>query len=297
MSQIIEASKLNVNNVTATKPKLNKGKRLNSILLYSRDDESNKIPLYLETPEGLVSQFGLSKYEKGNTGTFDYSLPLSARSVISTEAANVENFFSQLKALDEFMIQFGIKYSKEIFKKEYTDEQRGIVEAMYKPCVRQKNDPEGNPYPANISPKIPKVWEENATGDGKPKVEVFLGSEAPMQITGWSDLVELIPKRTPVTVIMQPRIWFISGRYGVTLRVTHIKVLAVSKSGPPRGYAFSKSPAKIEDKETVQHNSTETTESGEGSEKEESVEKEESDDEEVIEDSDEDSEEIEEVET
>ena len=108
--------------------------------------------------------------------------------------------------------------------------------------------------------------------------------------------MELIPKRTPVTVITQPRIWFISGRYGVTLRVTHIKVLAVSKSGPPRGYAFS-SPAKIEDKETVQHNSTETTESGEGSEKEDSVEKEESDDEEVIEDSDEDSEEIEEVET
>ena len=53
MSQIIEASKLNVNNVTATKPKLNKGKRLNSILLYSRDDESNKIPLYLETPKVL----------------------------------------------------------------------------------------------------------------------------------------------------------------------------------------------------------------------------------------------------
>ena len=49
MSQIIEAETLNVNNVTATKPKLNKNKRLNSILLYSRDDESNKVPLYLET--------------------------------------------------------------------------------------------------------------------------------------------------------------------------------------------------------------------------------------------------------
>jgi hypothetical protein len=292
MSQIIAAKDLNVQNVTATRPKLNKGKRLNSILLYSENDSANKTPLYLETPEAIISQFGLSKYEKGNTGTFDYSLPLTARSAMNEESETVEHFFAQLKQLDEFMIQFGIKYSKEIFKKEYTEEQRGIVEAMYKPCVRQKNDQDGNPYPPNISPKIPKVWEENASGDGKPNVEVYLGSKAPIQINGWDDLSNMIQKRTPVTVIMQPRIWFVSGRYGVTLRITHIKVMAVSKSGPPRGYAFSKEPSKIQDNQT--ESSEEKVQSTE--EKEESDEVEEEDDEEIIEDSDDESEEIEEVE-
>ena len=297
MSTVITPRDFNATNISATKPKLNKYKRLQSLLLYSKDSGTSKSPLYIETPEGIISQFGLSRYEKGNTGTFDYSLPMTARSSLQSEADAIENFFEQLRGLDNFMIDYGVQFSKQIFGKEYTEEQRGIVEAMYSPCVRQKKDDEGNMYPPNISPKISKVYVENRQGDGTPDIEVYMGSESPLTVNGWQSLMDILPKRTPITAIMQPRIWFVSGRFGITLRVLQLKVLSVSKSGPPRGYSFSKPPAKLENKSTEQHEETTHVENSEELEETEVVESGDDDDQsEEIEDSDSE-EEIEEVST
>ena len=106
-------------------------------------------------------------------------------------------------------------------------------------------------YPPNISPKISKVYVENRSGDGTPDIQVYMGTETPLNIKGWSCLTDILPKRTPVTAIIQPRIWFVSGRFGVTLRVLQLKVLSVPRSGPPRGYSFSKPPAKLENKSSA----------------------------------------------
>ena len=171
---------------------------------------------------------------------------------------------------------------------------------MYNPCVRQKKDPDGNLYPPNISPKINKVWEENATGDGHPDIEVFLGSEVPIKLKGWEHLMSLIPKRTPVTAIIQPRIWFVSGRFGISLKVMQLKVMQIPRSGPPVGYSFSKPPSKLGNK---QANSTEQVESS-NKESDEEVSNEEvsneenvqEDEDEEVEDSDESDEEVEDIE-
>ena len=157
---------------------------------------------------------------------------------------------------------------------------------------------EGNLYPPNISPKIAKVYVENRTGDGTPDIEVYMGSETPMNIKGWSCLTDVLPKRTPVTAIIQPRIWFVSGRFGVTLRVLQLKVLSVSRSGPPRGYSFSKPPAKLEAQSSDATVVSEDEASDNvGSDEPVSAEAEQSEEEEVVDSEDEESDdEVEEVE-
>ena len=70
----ITPDNFNVKHITATdikKSKSNGRTFLNSYLKY------NGNRMFIETPF-LKAPFGVSKYEKGNSGKFDYSLPMSA---------------------------------------------------------------------------------------------------------------------------------------------------------------------------------------------------------------------------
>lgn len=239
----VEANEFTADNVSCTKPRTNKKtKRLQTLLLYAY--ETGQAPLYFETPESLVVPFGLSSYEQGdNTGKYDYSLPMICSSSDTKEQNNVTRWFEQLKAMDEFMIDFGVQYSREIFGQEYTKDQRMIVEALYSRMIKKPkvNKETGEPYPERIQPKVMKQWEETPTSlNGVPGVEVYTTSEIPLTIDSWMDLQEVIPKGGSVTAIMQPRVWFVSGKYGTTLRVHKLKVIPREKREIPRGYTFSK---------------------------------------------------------
>lgn len=239
----VEANEFTADNVSCTKPRTNKKtKRLQTLLLYAY--ETGQAPLYFETPESLVVPFGLSSYEQGdNTGKYDYSLPMICSSSDTKEQNNVTRWFEQLKAMDEFMIDFGVQYSREIFGQEYTKDQRMIVEALYSRMIKKPkvNKETGEPYPERIQPKVMKQWEETPTSlNGVPGVEVYTTSESPLTLDSWMDLQEVIPKGGSVTAIMQPRVWFVSGKYGTTLRVLKLKVIPREKREIPRGYTFSK---------------------------------------------------------
>jgi len=243
-SNQVNASEFDAGNVSCTKPKLNKRtKKLQALLLYAY--EQAKGPLYLETPEALRCPFGLSQYEAvEDSGKYDYSLPMTIQSSIASEQPVVENFFQQLQDLDEFMIDFGVEYSQQIFGQEYTPEQRMIVEALYSRCVRKpKRNKDGELYPLKISPKVVKVWEEKPTSlNGVPNIEVYTTSQNDMKPESWENLMEMLPKGCSVTAILQPRVWFVSGKFGLTLRVLKLKIMPLEKRGPPKGYSFSKPP-------------------------------------------------------
>jgi len=239
----VEANEFTADNVSCTKPRTNKKtKRLQTLLLYAY--ENGQAPLYFETPESLVVPFGLSSYEQGdNTGKYDYSLPMICSSSDTKEQNNVTRWFEQLKAMDEFMIDFGVQYSKEIFGQEYTKDQRMIVEALYSRMIKKPkvNKDTGEPYPERIQPKVMKQWEETPSStNGVPGVEVYTTSEIPETIDSWEELQEVIPKGGSVTAIIQPRVWFVSGKFGTTLRILKLKVTPRDKHEIPRGYTFSK---------------------------------------------------------
>lgn len=296
----VEANEFTADNVSCTKPRTNKKtKRLQTLLLYAY--ETGQAPLYFETPESLVVPFGLSSYEQGdNTGKYDYSLPMICSSSDTKEQNTVTHWFEQLKLMDEFMIDFGVQYSREIFGQEYTKDQRMIVEALYSRMIKKPkvNKETGEPYPERIQPKVMKQWEETPTSlNGVPGVEVYTTSESPLTLDSWEDLKEVIPRGGSVTAIIQPRVWFVSGKFGTTLRVLKLKVTLREKREIPRGYTFSKRLTSSETSTTTQSTTEEvpeaTAEASTHSEEEEYEEVEEIVEEDEVLDSDEEVEEVE----
>ncbi len=102
----------------------------------------NKGGFVIQTPS-CVLPMGMSVFEEGNNKK--YSLQLSLRDY--DVPGKMKDFYDMLGKLDEFMIEQGIKNSKDWFGKQFSPEL--IREDKYKPCVRtSKNlNKEGNPYP------------------------------------------------------------------------------------------------------------------------------------------------------
>jgi len=105
----------------------------------------NKGGFVIQTPS-CVLPMGMSVFEEGNNKK--YSLQLSLRDYDTP--GKMKDFYDMLGKLDEYMIEQGIKNSKDWFGKQFSPEL--IREDKYKPCVRtSKNlNKEGNPYPPSF---------------------------------------------------------------------------------------------------------------------------------------------------
>ena len=287
MQLTINPNDINVmQKLTITKPKQDKKtKRLIAAILY------NGNPAYFETPE-IRAPFGLSKYEKGSSGTYDYSLPLKAVGGPTESQELVEKFFEQLGEIDNYLINYGVTYSKEIFGKVYTEQQKGIVEALFNRGVKSGQDGDGNMYPPKISPKISKSYESE-----KPDVLIFRQSATPVDFDDWDKLGEVLVAGLPVRAIIQPKAWFIGGKFGITYRVLQLKLPDEKKSmGRPTSYAFSVAPQEsdvapakdekssiVEESINLEKGSTEFVENSDVEEEEEGEEEEEEEEEEEVE--------------
>lgn len=291
-SMIVTHKELNPKHFSATKPKKGRDKKLRAYLLH------NKKTGYFESPE-LHAFFGISKYEQGNTGKYSYSLSLSARTRDESKQEEVNQWFKKMQDLDRFMINFGQNYSREIFGKNYSKDDIKIVEALYNSCVRASvNKETGEEYPLKISPKIPSKYSVNENEAGNPDVLLFKkGSKKPLNVKSWDHLQELVPKRSHVTAILQPRLWFINNKFGTSLRVVQLMVEDTKKQGRPTTYAFS-APAsdidKVKQLDDSEDDASSVDEDVEDVEDEEEEDEEEEDDDvdEVVEEKDSDEEEI-----
>ena len=283
LNMIVNHKVLDPKQLSATKPKKGRDKKLRAYVLHGSKTG------YFESPQ-LQSPFGVSKYEQGKTGKFSYSLSLSARAADENNQEEVNAWFKKMQDLDNFMIHYGQNYSKEIFGKPYSKDEVKIVEALYNPCVRASvNKETGEAYPLKISPKIPSTYSVNEDEAGNPDVLLFRkGSKKPVTIKSWDHLQELVPKRSFVTAILQPRLWFINNKFGTSLRVVQLMVEDTKKQGRPTTYAFS-APASDDTKDDSDDNVKEILDSedevssvdeGEGDDVEEDVEEQDSDEDE-----------------
>jgi hypothetical protein len=231
MSNIVAPETFAAENFTFTTPKKVNGK-LRTLILYN-----NKM-CYFMTPE-VRAPFGVSAYDPnkdndkaGNPEDMNYSFPITAVAKNADDNDVVANFFQQWRELDSRVIDFAVENSKILFGKS---RDRNQVEAIYSSCVRVKEDGD-QAYPPMISPKIQKV-KENAD---KPNILVFRGkSREPLELETFQELVANVGKGSHVQLIIQPRIWIIPGKIGVTMSVIQAKVEKVS-AGRPTKYAFGK---------------------------------------------------------
>lgn len=231
-NSVLKSEDLNAEMFSITDPRKRKGSsRITSYLL------QNGNPIYTETP-WLKAPFGISGFKPDGSSTKEWSINLSANSNDADVDDEISRYFEQWEGADNLMIQHGIDHSKMILGKEYAEKDRGVVEALYKEVVKGKN----TEYPLRLQPKIPKARDSDDPTkvlNDTPNVAVFMeGSTKQLDIKTFEDLEKLVPKGGLVKAILQPKTWYIGGKYGLSLTVLQLLVKKRT-GGRPTGYSFS----------------------------------------------------------
>jgi hypothetical protein len=146
----------------------------------------------------------------------------------------VKAFFDALSALDEFMIDQGVKNSKLWFKSEM---KREVVEAFYTPTVKFGRDKEGNqtPYPPNVKLQLRRRRDhdefETDFYDEKSKTDP---NAKPLK---GIPIEEMLVKKVEVTALMQcTGVWFAGGKFGLSWKAVQVRLDSVPAG--LRGPAF-----------------------------------------------------------
>ena len=226
-SPIVQPSTFSVSKVSISTPKvLDSGAKLAYV------NYGDARSLVIQTPS-LPSPFGLNVFDKN--GPPKYSLDLALRGYNgATPNPKVKAFYDALSALDEHMIDLGVKNSRLWFK---SDMKREIVQAFYTPCVKFGRDKEGNqtPYPPNVKLQLRRTRDgagfETEFYDEKSKTNP---NAKPLKDV---PVEEMLVKKVEVTALMQcTGVWFAGGKYGLSWKAVQVRLDSVPAG--LRGNAF-----------------------------------------------------------
>jgi hypothetical protein len=223
-SPIVQPSSFDVSKVSISQPKtLESGGKM-AYLNYG-----DARALVIQTPS-LPAPFGLSVFDKA--GPPKYSVDLALRGY--QDQPKVKALFNALQALDQHMIDLGVKNSKLWFK---ADMKREVVEAFYTPSVRFGKDKQGNQtsYPPNLKVQMRRnrdgtdfdctFYDQKSKGD--PHAQPLKGIPAE----------ELLVKKVEVTALVQcTGVWFAGGKFGVSWKAVQMRLDSVPAG--LRGYGF-----------------------------------------------------------
>ena len=185
-----------------------------------------------QTP-ALTLPYGMSTYDKA--GPVKYSAELSLRGY--DEAGNKsKEIYDSLLALDEFMVEQGVKNSRSWFK---ADLSRDVVSAFYTPIIKWSKDKEGNvkPYPPGIKVTLRKLGDNFDVKMYDANKEEYHGVA----------VEDLLVKGAIVRCVMQcTGVWFAGGKYGLSWKAVQMVMDKVPDS--IKGYAFvDEDDAEVED--------------------------------------------------
>lgn len=173
----------------------------------------------------LPTPFGLSVYDK--TTPVKYSVELNMRGYDdATNSPKVAAIYTALAALDEYMIEQGVKNSRAWFKADLT---RDVVKAFYTPTVRFARDADGNlkPYPPTLKVQLRQR-------DGKFETQVYDDKKRPMTDIPMEDI---LVKGAQLTVLVQcTGVWFAGSKYGLSWKAIQIRADKLPET--IRGFAF-----------------------------------------------------------
>lgn len=178
--------------------------------------------LVMQTAVNMAAPFGLNVADK--FGPPEYSVNLSFRG--QDQNPEIKQFMDAIAAIDEYMINEGVRNSKAWFKDTLG---REVVKAFYTSSLKYSKDKDGNvlDYPPTIRLKLRKFGEEFETkfydNDGTPHKGI------PVE--------DLLVKGVQMTAIIEcAGVWFSGSKYGLTWRA---KQFALPKSGNKiSGFAF-----------------------------------------------------------
>ena len=217
---IVKISDFSVSNLSIGPMKsLESGGKMASLFYKYGDNSSSS----LTTQVGSLSlPYGMNVFDKA--GPVKYSMDLSLRGY--DENPKVKAIYDAFSALDEWMIDQGVKNSKSWFK---ADLSRDVVKAFYTPMVKVAKDQEGNPkpYPPTFKINLKKVNDQF-------DVKVYDDQARPYEGTPLEDL--LVKGAQLTTLIQCTSVWFAGSKFGLSWKAKQIRMDKVPES--IRGYAF-----------------------------------------------------------
>jgi hypothetical protein len=217
---IVKIADFDVSNLSVGPMKaLDSGGKMASLFYKYGDNSSSS----LTTQVGSLSlPYGMNVFDKA--GPVKYSIDLSMRG--HDENAKVKTIYDAFSALDNWMIDQGVKNSKAWFKSEL---KADIVRAFYTPMVKVAKDAEGNPKPYPPTFKV-NLKKQNDQFD----VKVYDDQARPYEGV---PLEDLLVKGAQVTVLIQcTSVWFAGSKFGLSWKAKQIRMDRVPES--IRGYAF-----------------------------------------------------------
>jgi len=174
--------------------------------------------------------YGMSVFDKA--GPIKYSVDLSLKGY-DGDNVKVKQIYDAFNSLDEYMIDLGVKFSKQWFK---SDMNREIVKAFYTPCVRFSRDAEGNvkPYPPTLKVQLKQR-------DGKFETAVYDEAKQPLKDVPLEDI--LVKGAVISSLIQCTGVWFAGSKFGLSWKAVQIKADSLPES--IRGFAFRDEDAPV----------------------------------------------------
>jgi len=169
--------------------------------------------------------YGMSTFDK--SGPVKYSVDLSLQGYDEANS-KMSQFYDALFRLDEFMIEQGVKNSKQWFK---ADLSRDVVKAFYSPVIRFGLDKDGNrkPYPPTLKAAL-KQKRDSQVFD----VECY---DEKKQLYKGIPVEELMVKGAQMTCLIQcTGVWFAGSKFGLSWKLTQALITSLPQNS--RSYTF-----------------------------------------------------------
>lgn len=179
-------------------------------------------PLMMQV-SAMPIPYGMSVFDKA--GPKKYSVDLSLKGY-DIDGSKIKVIYDAFSALDEYMIEQGVKNSKNWFK---ADLNREVIKAFYTPIIRFSKDAEGNPKPYPPTVKI-----QLKQRDDKFETTIYDEKKRPLTDIPLEDI--LVKGATVSSLIQCTGIWFAGSKYGLSWKAVQIKADHLPES--IRGFAF-----------------------------------------------------------
>jgi hypothetical protein len=157
--------------------------------------------------------YGMSAFDKA--GPVKYSAELSLQGYDDVKG-KMKPFYDALQRLDDFMIDQGVKNSRQWFK---SDLSRDVIKAFYTPMIRLAKDKDGNPKPYPPTIKVSLKQKRDSQ-----EFDVQCYDEKKSLYKG-IPLEELLVKSANVTCLIQcTGVWFAGSKYGLSWKLVQALV-------------------------------------------------------------------------
>lgn len=204
---IVKAHRIETSKITFSEVKVNEGNAGKTVWL-----NYNTNIFRAQTPV-MTLPYDMSVYDKGEYPK--HTIELSFRDM--DDDKKVEGFHKNMEAIENMLIENGVKQSMAWFKKKKTN--KDVVSALFNPIIKRSKDKEtgeyDGKYPDTIRLKLP-------FRDGKQGFEMS-HLETGDSLT--TDPKDLFVKGARVQAIIRcGGVWIIGGKFGCTWTVEKIRV-------------------------------------------------------------------------